>query len=286
MAGLGKEIHCAGVDFSGAKNVPNNTWLAVGSLTNLGLEMVSLVHCGSHMLAKQLNEVPNLVVAGLDFPFSLPAQFLEYLKEKRGGKEFQSWQEVAEYLAFLPFEEFQKDAVEFGSEPKRVTDSSTNRAGLSPLHRGNPTMLQMTYHGVRLLATLDPAKFFVLPFQDQIDNACSVIEVYPRETLFCLSLPDTGYKGSGEKAAAKRQEIAHGLANLREAGCHKDCPRISFNKNIERLILENDDALDAVVACYAGAAWKSAPQLYKDPFSLDDLNVLLEGWIYAPSLLK
>jgi len=112
------------------------------------------------------------------------------------------------------------------------------------------------------------------------------MEVYPRETLFCLSLPDVGYKSTGEKAERTRLEIVSGLANIREKGCHKDIPRISFNKNVERLILENDDALDAVLACYATAAWKAAPQLFKDPFSSDDLHVLLEGWIYAPSLLK
>jgi hypothetical protein len=147
-------------------------------------------------------------------------------------------------------------------------------------------MVQMTFHGIRLLATLDPSRFFVLPFQDVIENACAVLEVYPRETLFCLSLPDTGYKGTGEKPGKKRAEIVNGLLNLRDLGCHKDCPRISFNKNIERQMLENDHALDAVLACYATATWKTAPQLYKDPFDADDLNVLLEGWIYAPSLLK
>ncbi|PWU02841.1 MAG: hypothetical protein C5B53_01150 [Candidatus Melainabacteria bacterium] len=286
MREVGREAMCAGVDYSGAKDVPNNTWLALGSLTNLGLEIVSLNHCGSHLLAKQLNEIASLSVVGLDFPFSLPVSFLEHLKMKRQERGFQSWQEVAEYIAFSTFDDFIQDVGEFASEPKRTTDGSLHRVGVSPLHRGNPSMTQMTFHGIRMLATLDPARFFVMPFQDPKDGSCAVLEVYPRETLYCLSLPDTGYKGSGQKPASKRSEIVSGLARIRDNSCHKDLPRLSFPKNIERVILENDHALDAVVACYASAAWKTAPHLYRDALASDDLNVLLEGWIYAPSLLK
>src|SRR5215470_12639672 len=106
MSEVGREAICAGVDYSGAKDVPNNTWLALGSLTNLGLEIVSLNHCGGHLLVKQLNDIASLSVVGLDFPFSLPVAFLEHLKTKRQDRDFQSWQEVAEYLAFSTFDDF------------------------------------------------------------------------------------------------------------------------------------------------------------------------------------
>ena len=52
------------------------------------------------------------------------------------------------------------------------------------------------------------------------------------------------------------------------------------------MALENDNALDAVIALYATAIWLVAPQLFNDPYSANDANVLLEGWIYAPSRLK
>jgi hypothetical protein len=131
-------VVCAGVDFSGAKDTPNNTWLALGSLTSLGLEIDSLNNCGGHLLAKRLNEAAPLAAVGLDFPFSLPAPFLDHLKKKREGRAFQSWQEVAECLAFLTFEEFLAEVAEFTIEPKRATDGSVHREGISPLHRANP----------------------------------------------------------------------------------------------------------------------------------------------------
>lgn len=64
------------------------------------------------------------------------------------------------------------------------------------------------------------------------------------------------------------------------------CPYLTLSKGFERLALESDHALDAVIACYSVALWKTAPQFYKDPFTADDANVFLEGWIYAPSLLR
>jgi hypothetical protein len=112
-----------------------------------------------------------------------------------------------------------------------------------------------------------------------------VIEVSTQETLFLLSLPESGYKGRGAKNAAVRQSIITGLDKLRDVSRHKDCPRITFNKNVERTMLENEDALEAVLVCYTTAMFKAAPQLFVEPLSIDDLNVLLEGWIYTPSLL-
>jgi hypothetical protein len=283
------ETFVAGADFSGAKNVPNDTWLAVGNLTNLGLEIISLTNCGAHKLALELKSIHNLVAAGLDFPFSLPYEFLNFLSEKISRGNFQSWQEVAEVLAFMPFDKFLELVTEFKEEPKRIADKATNRAGVSPLHRANPSMVQMTYQGIRMLTSLDPKKFYVIPFQDEIPFGCAVMEAYPRETLFSLGLPDTGYKGKdASKSLETRKLILKGLVSLRDKGAAgvEHCPRISMNKNIEKVAIETDHALDAVIACYSVAIWKVAPQLFKDPYSSDDSNVLLEGWIYAPSLLR
>ncbi len=146
----------------------------------------------------------------------------------------------------------------------------------------------MTFQGIRLLATLDPKKFYVMPFQDEIPFGCAVMETYPRETLFSLGLPDIGYKSKDTtKSLETRKQILKGLVTIRDSKRKgiELCPRISINKNLEKIALESDHALDAVIACYATAIWKAAPQLNKDPLSTDDLNVLLEGWIYCPSLL-
>ena len=279
----------AGADYSGAKTVPNETWLALGTLSSMGLEINSLNRCGSHKLAMELNSVKELNAVGLDFPFSLPVDFLAFLAEKLEADAFQSWQGVVEKIAFLPFEQFLELVTEFKVEPKRLADKALNRSAISPLHRGNPSMVQMTYQGMKLLASLDPKKFFVLPFQDAIPFGCAVMETYPRETLHSLGLPDTGYKTKdSEKSLATRKEILKGLTHIRDGKLvgREHCPYLTLGKMIERAALESDHALDAVIACYAVAVWKTAPQFYKDPFTDDDPNVLLEGWIYAPSLLK
>lgn len=99
-----QETIIAGADYSGAKTVPNETWLAVGTLSPLGLEITSLKQCGSHKLALELNSIKELSAVGLDFPFSLPAEFLEYLAKKLECESFQSWQSIVEKIAFVPFE--------------------------------------------------------------------------------------------------------------------------------------------------------------------------------------
>ena len=216
-------ITVAGVDFSGAKTTPNDTWLVVGELTSLGLYITQVKNTGSHALMPELMGLEELSVCGLDFPFSLPSEFLRFLTRKLGLEEdFQDWQSVAEKIVFMSWEDFLAYVEEYDLEPKRFTDKNAGRPASSPLHRVNPSMIQMTYHGMRLLATLPPNKFSVLPFQDRVKNGCSMIEVYPREILWLLGLPDRGYKSkekkTREKAHLLRREIVDGILNLRESG--------------------------------------------------------------------
>lgn len=281
----------AGADFSGAKEVPNDTWLAVGTLTGLGLEVTSIRKVGAHKLAAELLALPTLSAVGLDFPFSLPAEFLRFIAEKAGVSEFQSWQNVAEHLVFTTFDNFLAQAVEFKKEPKRLADKATGRAAQSPLHRGNPSMVQMTYQGMRMLASLDPKRFYVLPFQDALPEGCAVLEIYPRESLYCLGIQDTGYKSrekkDKDKMIAARRAILDDMINLKErkGAAYRDCPRLTLSKTLEHTAIETDHALDALIACYTVAIWTQCPEVFSDPLSADDLDVLIEGWIYSPSQL-
>ncbi|MFN8550671.1 MAG: hypothetical protein U0103_04205 [Candidatus Obscuribacterales bacterium] len=63
----------AGIDFSGAKTVPNDTWIAAGSLTNMGLEVDEIAKVGSHKVAAELTK-PDICYSavGIDVPFSCP----------------------------------------------------------------------------------------------------------------------------------------------------------------------------------------------------------------------
>ncbi len=287
------EVLVAGIDFSGAKQVPNDTWIASGSIGSLGLEVMDIRKIGSHLVAGVFCK-PDIsyTAVGIDVPFSLPVEFLAFLAEKSDKTEYQSWQEVAEQLVFMSFEQFLELVVEFKKEPKRVTDKAISRAAQSPLHRGNPSMVQMTYQGIRMLASLDPKTCAVLPFQDRQPNTCAVIEVYPRETLTALGLPDTGYKSKEKKdkdsVHAMRKSIVENLVQIRERKgiSHKDCPRLSIGAAARNQAIESDHALDALIACYTTAMWHMAPHHFQEPLSLDQIEVLVEGWIYSPQVLN
>lgn len=276
-----------GADCSGSKETPNETWIAVGNLVGNHLEVTKLQKVGMHALGAELAALAP-AAAGLDFPFSLPVDFLKFMAEKFERSSYQSWQEVAEQLVFTPYEQFLELTTTFKKEPKRFTDASSCAQAASPLHRVNPSMVQMTYHGMRVLAQLNPKKFAVLPFQDVFDECCSVYEVYPRAILKCLNLQDTGYKSKDKKDVAKmqsiRHKILHALVALKDSrkDLPADFPRLEFPKKLEHLVVDSDHALDGLVACYGTAILAATPELFHDPFSSDNLDVLLEGWIYEP----
>jgi hypothetical protein len=277
-----------GVDFSGSKEIPNDTWLATGRLDGLGLEIVDLKKVGSHKLAVDLAAIPALKAVGLDFPFSLPADFVRFCAEKNGRSEFQSWQEVVEFLIFTSFDDFAALVKDFQKDSKRLTDARYRGLAQSPLHRGNPSMIQMTYQGMRLLASLDPKRFHVLPFHDRNPNTCAVLEVFPRATLWCFGLPDTGYKNKEKKDADKMQQVRRDLLNKllglrdRKEEVWRAVPRLSVDKKLQHVAIESDHALDAIIACYATAVWMIAPELFEDPYDCGSEDMLLEGWLYAP----
>ncbi len=286
------ELIVGGVDFSGAREMPNETWLATGRLDGLGLEIGSVTRVGSHRLPAELLKVPALAAVGLDFPFSLPAEFIRFCAEKSGRKPFQAWQEVVEYLVFTSFDDFSALVKEFARECKRLTDAKYRGMAQSPLHRANPSMIQMTYQGMRFLASLDPGKFRVLPFHDRAAGACAVLEVFPRATLWCLGLPDSGYKGKdkkdAEKTAGVRRDMLNKLIGLRDRNEERwrCCPRLTIDKKLQHQAVESADALDAIVACYTTALWLAAPDRFPDPWECNSEDLLLEGWLYAPDGLR
>ncbi len=281
----------AGVDFSGAKTIPNDTWLVVGELGSLGLNILSVKNTGSHGLAAELDSIADLRACGMDFPFSFPIEFLRFLARKLGVDEFEEWQQVAEKLVFMGYDTFKALVDEYEIEPKRFTDKLATRQAKSPLHQVNPSMVPMTFYGMRLLATLNPKKYFVLPFQDERGDGCAMIEVYPREILWLLDLPDRGYKGNDkktrEKAQILRRDIVNGLLNLRDKGAKfSDCPRLGINNTLKGQIIASEHAVDALAACYAAALYFTQPKFFTDPLEPDNLSVLLEGWIYSPAKLN
>lgn len=283
------DLQVAGVDFSGAKTSPNNTWMTIARVGNLGVEVSDVRHVGSHALAKEIAST-SLNAVGIDCPFSLPTEFIDFLAIKKLKASYQSWQELAQELVFMPFEEFEEVVKEFKKEPKRYCDQKAAVQAISPLHRGNPSMIQMTFQGMRLLAMLDPAKFFVMPFQSEIKGGIAVLEVYPRAILKVLALADTGYKSQEKKdqdrVKSLRGEIFDGLVNLREKKgiTFQKFPRLTVPAKFRHGFIESDHALDSLIACYATAAYATDRNLFVDALEADNMDVLLEGWIYTPRL--
>ncbi len=284
LRSVASERKVAGADCSGSKEIPNETWLALGTLSGNKLEISQIHKVGMHGLGKELNGITDLSAVGLDCPFSLPAEFMAFLAKELELAEFQTWQNMAEQIVFMPFERFQEFAKAFKKETKRITDKLSCAQALSPLHRGYPSMIQMTYHGIRMLASLDPKRFYVLPFQEPVEKACAVLEVYPRATLKRLDLPDTGYKSKDKKDRDKMQSARHkilqGLYSAPKNEMFKDYPKLILNQKLEHQAVDSDHALDAVLACYAAAIWLNEPAHCTDPFAADEADVLLEGWIY------
>lgn len=285
------ETIIAGVDFSGSKTTQHETWLVIGKLGSLGLEILDAKHLGAHALGHELAEHKALSTIGIDCPFSLPADFLTFFAGKKLKKDYQNWQSIVEELIFTPYEEFVELVKEYGKEPKRITDSAGGSPALSPLHKKSPSMMELTYYGMRLLASLAPMRFFVVPFQNPIPLGCSVMEVYPRDTLRYFGLPDTGYaskeKQDEEQAKQLRHKILHSLIEIREKKgiTFKDVPRLTVPKALEHHFLNSEHALDALISCYTIALYVSHKDHFDDPYSADQIEVLLEGWIFRPRML-
>ncbi|MBS2008602.1 MAG: hypothetical protein JST01_16260 [Cyanobacteria bacterium SZAS TMP-1] len=281
----------AGADFNVTKENPNETWLVVGRISNLGLEILDVKKTGSHVLGKDLAAHKTLSALGIECPFSLPAAFLDFLAVKKTRKEYQSWQEVVEELVFIPADEFTALAKEFGKEGKRITDGVAGTSALSPLKRSNPPMHQLTFHGMRVLASLDPSRYFVLPFQDAIPFGCALLEVNTRDTLKHFGINDSAYKPkdklSPDQAEAGREKIISNLTKLKErkALTYRDYPSLIIQKQFTHNFLHSDSALSALIACYTTALFAAAPSHFDDPFEADALEVLLEGWTYRAKQL-
>jgi hypothetical protein len=280
----------AGANLIGSKENPNEVWLVVGRISNLGLEVIDVKKTGSHILAKDLSQYKTLSALGVDSPLSFPAAFLDFLACKKLKKNYQSWQEAIEELVFIPPDELAALAKEFGKEPKRITDTTDGATANSPLKRANPNMLHITHHSIRTLASLDPKRFFALPFQNAIPFGCSIIEVQPKDTLKALGVQPAAATSKDKVdetlLEAQRDKLVQNLikAKERKAITMKDLPGLVIQKNFLHNFRHSDHAIDALINCYTTAMYTANRTHFDDPFAADALEVLLEGWIYRAKI--
>ena len=251
-----------GVDFSGARDAGNKIWIAEGTLTETGIEIISCrrardlaggtierygaLRALTAHLATQVD-----AIAGLDFPFSLPPSLIRE----------ESWEEfVRGFAARYPTpEEFRDDCTRRaeGRELKRRTDVEAR----VPFSAYNLRLYRQTYWGIRdvirPLITEHAAR--VIPIQTPRAGAPIIAEICPASTLKRLGLYGS-YKGRGQKLRDARGSIIDGLVDralLRR-------PRRSIMSNL--LDDTGGDALDAVIAaaCAAGVAVDPAAMRPRD----------------------
>lgn len=264
----------AGADYSGDMRDPRDkTWLAVvESVDGASLRVVRLEATGRHGLERMLRDPDTILrsveAIGLDFPFALPIPFAETILG--GPFPEDGWWGLARRFEKMTRPHYLVAIQEFvereGVEPKRLTDERVG--GFSPLHRVNPDLGPMTYHGIRMIAE-DRSRYVVRPFERA--QGCLLLEVYPGAFLKSLTLP----VGQGDDK--RLRAIVEAVASSPRFPVHIPKPYLDA-------CLARRDAIDAVLAARAAAVAVLTGEADAAPEILapgDGERVRREGWIYG-----
>ena len=293
-----------GVDFSGAGKDTDagNTWITTGYIetedTNelkRGMAILESCHPVSReKLTEKLKALPGDAVAALDFPFSVPTAFAEYL----GHPESEMpalWQSVAP----MKFDEF-KDAAAGFTDLLRSGDLHCSNAKPSLKMAGNPVMVNMTYKGMQMLHSLRQEGCRVPPLDNTESAGATLLEVMPGAALKALELPYERYKNGGT-AFKNRQKILRGLRRI------SDVQVLNLSDYHEHAMF-SDDALDSIVAAVVASLWTmdESDKTFRKPSKRNTVGNVLkaykgkrqispdiehlteeaaarrEGWIYVP----
>ena len=109
-------------------------YTAFGRLSSKGLEIYELREKIFANLSQEFG-TSRLIAAGLNFPFSVPVEFMDFCAQKARCPNFQSWQQYVEYLFSMDLQQFVSLAREFKLEPLRITDKLHRTTAASPLHK-------------------------------------------------------------------------------------------------------------------------------------------------------
>ena len=271
-----------GVDFSGAKT-DNRTWMTRGFLEHGTLAIQDCQPVRRADLAELLASLPTGSVAALDFPFSVPQAFAQFWNPRAVSMP-ELW-DAAASMDLAQFMVLRDDFVASFGEPKRRCDLQFPEC-YSCLHKANPNMVPMTFHGMQMLGPLWRAGCGIPPLDPWQPGNAVLLEAMPGAALRAFGLPFKGYK-KGAKALQLRQRILAELAE-RSGVAIRDLERF------RELCLSSDDALDSVVAALIAALWTLNPSVFWRP-SLEgaegaatgpDAVALLEGWLYAPVFIR
>jgi hypothetical protein len=251
----------------------DRTWLALLEWTEAErLRLVRLEATGRTGLERHLRDpdtdLLRVEAFGLDFPFSLPIPFAESLLG--GPFPDEGWWALARRLEKMSRPEYLIALQEFRDahgELKRLTDEHAQ--AFSPLHRVNPDLGPMTYHGIRMIAE-ERSRYAVRPFETAKGRL--LLEVYPGGSLRRLGFRFQG-AGEDERPPAVLQAI-------RETADHP----VDVEEPFRRRCLDHRDALDAVLAarCAAIAVLTGEVDRPLDELAPGEADRLRkEGWIYG-----
>ncbi|MGH9392441.1 MAG: DUF429 domain-containing protein, partial [Vicinamibacteria bacterium] len=261
-----------GADFSGDMRDPRDgTWFALLALDGDRLRVVRLEATGRTGLQSLLRDADSMLLQveaiGLDFPFGLPLPFAENLMGRPFPEE--GWWALARRLErmrrpddLVALHEFR----ESHGELKRLTDEVAG--GFSPMHRINPDLGPMTYHGIRMIAE-ERSRHAIRPFETARGRL--LLEVYPGAVSRRHGLEAEGARGS------RLEGMVEALARLAR------WPTVIEEPHLHSC-LHRRDALDAVIAARSAAVAVLTGETERGADELapeSGERVRREGWIYG-----
>lgn len=262
-----------GVDFSGGQNAHRYIWVAKCEPQRERLRVVSCRQAGelegATGLEPALASLRRLIasepgsLAGMDFPFSVPAGMMQGLAWEQFAKSL--YEKFSGPLAFSET----MHTLTGGSEPRRAGDVAA-RTPFSPINR---RVVYQTFHGTGgvLWPLVRDGVACVLPAQVRVPGRATVIEVCPASTLISIGIKSKLYKGKMPAHRAKRQEILERLTS-------RHCVEVPDAPLRERVLSNTGgDALDAIIAATAAFAAARLGDLHEGPRNPIER---LEGRIY------
>jgi len=214
-----------GCDFSGARDPESKIFVTVGELREHRLEICEISHCEERLDLFQYI-VESKAAWGLDFPFSIPENYLRKFFEG-------SW----ETYIHAPYD--RKSFLErFGRIRHSAKDRSIFREtdlavqGKSPISSTPIAMLNMLYGGRKLLKYLLKMKqACIYPFTELNLQVSRVYEVYPSHTWQVMNISRKHYT----------------LRQISDWFGERDF-RVTFPRALEGAPLTEDQS-DSLIAC-------------------------------------
>lgn len=239
-----------GVDFSGARDAGQKIWLTVCVERGGELHVKSSAPAGSlfdatgrqQCLAGLRQAIRRADVAGLDFPFGLPAAVHDHDDWRATCAWLADAVDGPDHLQQICVERARAASDGEQSYLRRATDDPYG--ALSPYHW---FVAAQTYYGVRnvLWPLVESSAITVRPMDD--GDATPVCEVYPAGTLRDVGLPAERYKDDTDAARQRRETIVEGL----------QLTPLSLHGIEDHLVADvGGDAIDSLLA--ALAAWRAS----------------------------